>query len=654
MRITGGNVMIEWLHNWLTIDEANQVLSFSFNKEDYEKAENVLSVEAFWNKPNSEVSEVQLNMSLVKESIECTFKPHLSPEEDMVIGDLFFRSPAMIFEDKDKVLALVPDLDYLENSRITPHYMDYIKEGNALFYGIGHYEKTHHVYHRRTKDTFLVKQGQSLFKFYLIEFGYIPEARDYQSITSFLWDKFSRTRMMTKEVTADEDSIKSLEKYAEYTYDWAFNRWESIVWQEFELDGVEVGAPVLIVRTAQKPGLGKEDSWREKKSIWNQAWFSSLRSAYGYRLWGIEWDNDDLISRSEQAKKFALAAPQTNGLFPAVYQAGEDLRWENGKWSHSNRRPENHEEYGHLLDMSWTCYWMLRWYDHIEKDEELLNYSIKYANRLLEFQQPKGNIPGWVHMRSGEISPYLIDSPETSLHAQFLAYLYKLTHDNAYLKASEKAMQFVINEIIPTGRWEDFETYWSCSRTWEGKVYGEKDKRSGLYNQCSFSIYWTAEALKELFQVTGKKEYLLKGEQVLAELSLYQAIWDPPFINVPVLGGFAVMTSDDEWNDARQSLAAVTYYEYYKLTGKEEYKYRSIWAMKASYYMMYCPENKEVKDLYEKTFPYLDSDDYGFEMENAHHGENIDVAGEFTIFDWGNGSASSSLAELFQSGSHMK
>lgn len=638
--------MTDWLNDWLEFADIDEHLQLKINKETEVKEKNIISVEVFWDKDTSTVNEVQLDMNLKSNTIECTFKPHLAPKEDMIIGDLFFRAPAMIFEQSNKMLALIPDIDYLEEKRQTPHFMDYVKEGSKLFYGIGYYKKTRHVYHKRVNKPFTVQNKQTLFKFYLVEWKNIGDRRNFTLVNQFLWEKFGKKRMIIEEVRNTESALNDLVKYAEYTYNWAFNTWKPIVWQQFKLNGRDVGAPVLIVRTAQKPGLGHEDSWREKKSIWNQAWFSSLRSAYGYRLWGMKWNNSDLIEKSELAKQFALSAPQTNGLFPALYEAGEDLKWENGKWGHSNRRPENHEDFGHLLDMSWTCYWMMKWYMNIEKDDDLLEYALIYAERLLELQQPNGNIPGWVHMTTGEISPYLIDSPETSMHALFLIFLYKVTKEEKYLIASKKAMNFVIDDVIPSGRWEDFETYWSCSTMWEGKAYGEVEKRSGLYNQCSFSIYWTTEALKELYKVTNNKEYLSKGEQTLAELSLYQAIWDPGYVNVPVLGGFAVMNTDDEWNDARQSLIATTYDDYYKLTKNEEYKYRSIWAMKASFYMMYCPENVTVKELYEKTFPYMNYEDYGFEMENAHHGENIDIAGEFTIFDWGNGSASSALAEL--------
>lgn len=632
-----------WLYDWFEINNLGNDLQLDISYED----KNIITVEGSWKRDNKKVNQVQLNMYLKDNDTECVFKPHLTPNEDMVIGDLVFRSPAIVLKKGTKMLALIPDLDYLEENRVVPNYMDFVKRDGHLFYGIGFYKKIKHVYHERTDTPFTVKKGQLLFRFYIMQWEDITRERDFRLVNSFLWNYFAKKRMVIDEDTNKEASLKKLSQYVKYTYEWAFNRWSSIVWQEFSINGKEVGAPVLIVRANQKPGLGNENSWREKKSIWNQAWFSSIRSAYGYRLWGQNWGDKNLIHKAELAKGFALLSPQKNGLFPSVFVADDNLSWENGKWKHSNRRPENHEEFGHLLDMSWTCYWMLKWYRDIEKDNNLLNYVNNYAKRLLKLQNKNGSFPSWVHMETDKVSPYLIDSPETSMHAQFLVNLYGITGDKKYLIASERAINFVIEEIIPTGRWEDFETYWSCSRIWEGKQYGQREKRSGLYNQCSFSIYWTAEALKDIYQNTGNEKYLEKGEQVLAELSLYQAIWNPEYVNVPVLGGFGVMNTDDEWNDARQSLVAVTYDNYYKLTGCEEYKYRSIWAMKASFYMMYCPENKIVKKLYDDTFQFMDKNDYGFEMENAHHGENIDTAGEFTIFDWGNGSASSSLAELF-------
>lgn len=636
---------ITWLNNWITLDETLDISITENLRNTYRQA----IVDVKWNDTTQEVSNVQLDMKLTDSSISCMWKPHLSPEEDMVIGDMVFRSPVIIFENGDKMLALVPDLDFMETSRIAPHFFDYVDTERKLYYGLGHYEKTKHVYFKRMEKPFEVVHGEALFRFHLIEWDVEKERRDFTPVPDFIWENFAKKRMAQDGFAQSSliDSVKDLETYAKHTYNWAFKHWEKVVWNEFQLEGQNVGGCVFIVRGSQTPGMGQEDNWREKKSLWNQAWFSSLRSAYGYRLWGEQWNDSEMIHRSNLAKNFALAAPQKNGLFPSVYWAGADNQWDNGSWGYSDRRPEEHEGYAHLLDMSWTCLWMLKWYMDIEQNVQLLDYSRNYANRLLQLQGEDGSFPGWVHEDTGAISPYLIDSPETSMHVWVLTKLYRITGEDHYLKSAVKGMEFVMRDVIPEGRWEDFETYWSCARTWEDKKYGEKDKRSGLYNQCNFSIFWTVEALKELYSVTKEEKYLIEGEKVLAELSLYQAVWEPEYLHVPVLGGFGVMTSDDEWNDARQSLFALTYRDFYEITGKEEYKYRSIWAMKASFHMMYCPENPVVKKIYEKTFPHFGEKDYGFEMENAHHGENNEkYAGEFTIFDWGNGSAAASLAEL--------
>ncbi|MGP4041086.1 hypothetical protein ACTWP4_14485 [Gracilibacillus sp. D59] len=641
-----------WLSQWLTFNDSSSSLHVTIKEVQDDKAKHVAVVEAEWQGSPEELTAVQLNMQLNNKNGKCNWKPHLSPQENMVVGDLVFRSPAIIFEDDKEMFALVPDIDFIDKQRIAPHVMDYVEQNNQLYYGLAHYEKVRHVYFQRTNQSFFVPNKQKLFRFYLVSWDKEQMERDFSPVTTFIWERFAKKRMVS-DLESQTDfihSIKDLNTYVERTYDWAFNKWSSIVWQEFSLNQRPVGGCVLVVKAAQSPNKGKMNNWREKKSIWNQAWFSSLRSAYGYRIWGQQWNDREMIQRSELAKNLALSAPQTNGLFPSVYSADEQQKWENGTWGHSDRRPEKHEEFGHLLDMSWTAIWMLKWYEDIEQDQRLLDYVKTYTERLLETQSTKGSFPAWVHMQTGEISTYLDNSPETSMHVWFLTKMYQMTKEKRLLEAAKLGMEYVMNEIVPNGRWEDFETYWSCSRQWEGKRYGEKDVRSDLHYQCNFSIYWTVEALKALYSVTQKPLYLQKGEQLLAELSLYQAVWEPDYLSIPVLGGFGVMNSDDEWNDARQSLFASTYYDYYQITGKEEYKYRGIWAMRSSFYMMYCPENPKVKQVYEKTYPYFNEIDYGFEMENAHHGENgsyNDISpGEFTIFDWGNGAAASALGEL--------
>lgn len=83
--------------------------------------------------------------------------------------------------------------------------------------------------------------------------------------------------------------------------------------------------------------------------------------------------------------------------------------------------------------------------------------------------------------------------------------------------------------------------------------------------------------------------------------------------------------------------------QYGKLLDKPEYIERGYAALKASFVMMYCTENPQTKQQWEKVHPFFASEDYGFMMENYGHGGRTNPAGEgmgeFTIYDWGNGAA---------------
>ncbi|MBJ6362474.1 hypothetical protein ACFOQM_14505 [Paenibacillus sp. GCM10012307] len=597
-------------------------------------------------RPGAALSGVRVLLP-IDQALACTWKPHLSPEEDMAVGDKMFRSPAIVFENEERMTALVPDLVCIEQERFLPHIMDYTEEGHRLMYGLCSYEETGHVYHK-LQPAAEEMTAPVTFRFYLVEWDKAKgqRDRDYRAVEQFLWEAFAKTRMPMEDET---NVLQELEPYVDYAYGWALDRWKDVTWQQFTLENQEVGGVVFLVCSWQKPGHGREDEWREPKSLWNQAWFCGLRTAYGYALWGRQQGREDWVRKSELALNFALSAPQQDGLFPGYFQAGDDNRWESGRWHMSGpRRPAGHEAYVHLLDSSWTCYWLLKWHRDVEADMRILPYVRSYVDRLLRLQREDGSFPAWVDPAASGISPYLLESPETSMHIMLLLLLHELEPDSRYVAASERAAGMVMMQVVQAGRWEDFETYWSCSKSWEHKQYGVRDPRSGLYNQCNFGMYWTAEALKDLYKATGASHWLDAGEQVLAEASLYQQIWQPAFFPVPTLGGFGVMNSDDEWNDARQSLFALTYLEYYRLTGRESYRARALWAMRASFYMMYCPLNPSVSQIYESVHPQFNEQDYGFHMENFNHHDGTPVGGlgEFTIFDWGCGAASTSLMEF--------
>jgi rhamnogalacturonyl hydrolase YesR len=212
--------------------------------------------------------------------------------------------------------------------------------------------------------------------------------------------------------------------------------------------------------------------------------------------------------------------------------------------------------------MSWTTLLMLRWYEELEKDERLIEYATNYGNALLKLQDEKGYFPAWLDKDTLKPLEILKDSPETSMSVTFLVKLYEITGEQKYLATALKAMNVVMDEIIPTGRWEDFETYWSCCTYGNTSLVGRKVQRNNMYKQCNFSMFWTAEALLACYKVTEDKKYLSAGERCLDEMLMTQASWQPPYIYVEALGGFGVMNCDGEWNDSRQSLFAEIILQY--------------------------------------------------------------------------------------------
>lgn len=608
--------------------------------------------------------------------VEFAWMPHLAPRDRMLVGDMVFRSPAMVFAGAGQAVALIPDLDHLEKAPVRlPAVMDLDRrdpKGGRLYYGYTPYRPAdRHVYFEPDEDRVIeAPEGRLVLRYELLSAPVPRPQASLERVSRYLWERFGRAHTADALLRSKGAEFEGkgheastgpaagmlddrwvqfapLETYAAYAYDWAFERWKDVCWHEFELDGRRVGAVVFIVTAEQSPGYGKPAGWREAKSIWNQAWFSSLRSAYGYYLWGKAWNRPDLIERARLAKEFALAAPQKEGLFPGYYVAGEDGSWETGRWVRSsNRKPPFHEAYYHLVDSSWTALWMLRWYRDLEKDERLRAYVTAYIERLLSLQLPSGAFPSWVHGETGDASHYLRESPQTAMHVLLLSEWAGLTGNERALEAAKKGAEFLISGPIPQGRWEDFETYWSCSREWEMKVYGVRDPKSGLYAQCNFSIYWTAEALCALYEQTRDERYLQHGVEVLGELSLYQQIWNPPYIDIPAFGGFGVMNTDGEWNDARQSLIALTYLRYFRHTGRPDHFERGVAALRAAFTMMYAPENATVSALYQKRHPHFSAIDYGFCVENYAHGgvAGVEGIGPFTIFDWGCGSAAATAA----------
>ena len=580
------------------------------------------------------------------------WSPHLTPTDEHIISQHVFRAPAMIVSEDQKQLVIIPDLDILQKGSPVKWYMDLDAPDNILTLGSSNYEVREHV--------LFVRDSGAVYPPGIFEYGFYMMAHsDQESIfnpwekpVSFFWDRWG------KELYEQGHPIQgTLEPYVEHTYNWAFHTWKDAVWQEFTLNDKKVGAPAFIVNYTQSPNYPGEVDEREFRSVWNQAWFSSLRSAQGVYRYALRSNNSDLLHKARLTKELALAFPQEQGFFPSVigtepvmveiggkkYQRSKD--WDSYLLMNSNRNPysrDPRESPYHILDMSVTADHMLTWYSELEADPQLLEYAKTYADALMEIQFKDGFFPGWL---DSELRPmeHLNQSPESSMSVTFLLKLYKLTRNEKYLHSAIKAMDAVIKEIIPEGQWEDFETYWSCC-TYGVDHLNRKFERNNMYKQNNFSIFWTAEALYNAYKITGDKNYLNWGKRTLDELLMMQAVWQPPYMYINTLGGFGVMNADGEWNDSRQSLFAELIIKYGLEFDDESYIQRGIAALRSSFVMMYCPENPKTKALWEKKYEFFNEKDYGFMMENYGHIGYTDPdgmgVGTFTIYDWGNGAAS--------------
>jgi hypothetical protein len=589
--------------------------------------------------------------------------PHLAPEEGYVVAQHVFRSPALVAGRGPFRVVVVPDLDLVGARPETPWFLDYDAPDRKMWLGLVRTEIPEHVLFKKAPGMTFAP-GRVELGFFVGAFrdgGAVPDP--WREISSFLWERWGRPLFAKGEPIAGP-----LEPYVRRTYEWAFDGWGKFVWQEFDLGGKRVGAPQFIVNISQSPNYPGPWYQREFLSIWNQAWFSSLRSASGLFRYGRSIGGaagEAYRAKARLAKELALAAPVTGGIFPAVIETandvveidGEKLRrprgWSEARWSNSDRTPREHgitPEWYHVLDMSWTALQMLRWHEELEKDGRLVDYARAYGERLLALQDADGFFPGWLHPETHAPGPVMNRTPETSLSATFLLKLAAAAGEPKYRAAALRAIDAVVSKIVPDGNWLDFETYWSCCAWGKDRYIGRKIERNAMHKQNTLSMFWTAEALLEAYTTTGERRYLDWGRRTLDELSMAQQVWQPPFIHVPALGGFGVMNADGEWNDSRETLFAELFLDYGRATGETAYTERGTAALKAGFVMMYCPENPAVKAMWQKVYPWFGPADYGFTMENYGHGGRTSAEGEgmgvFTIYDWGNGAAAEAALRI--------
>jgi hypothetical protein len=583
------------------------------------------------------------------------FTPGLSPNERQVTGQHMFRSPAVIVQHGPVACALIPDTGDVHDQASLRPFLDVRcpkdTPGPAhLEYGIAAYEVDGHIYYTSNVDPVDINHGPVRFACELHVSAVTPVKQAHRAVTRYHWNHHGRESLQDI-----RPQVLPFQQYFDYGYGWA----DENLWRENVIEGRRVGAML---------------SEREyDNDVWFHAWFNQLRTAYGMFLWARDSRRNEKTATSDSdqpdEKRMAMAratrdlvlcSPRERGLFPTIAILPED--GEPVRWVESSLQGGGPGLY-HLLDCSWTAWWLLEWHRGAEPNEETIEFCREYGDALTTLQRDDGSWPDYVRKGTHEcvtnfpearelaeesVSGYvkgMIDkwdtrrlpaSAEVAGSVLFLAELSRAVPDGkCYLDAAMRGERYLEREVIPEHRWFDYETFFSCSP----KPIDFYDARSQQHPQNTMSLYWASEAFRVLADITDDKRLGDISGSLVDYLCLYQQVWSPPFLSAYGFGGFGVMNTDGEWHDARQAIFAEGLARRYESTGNPEYLERSIAATRAGFSCAYIPENA---GIIPKMF---DFGPVGYSSENYAHDGTDHLAGA-SGFDWGMGSALTTVAMM--------
>ena len=574
--------------------------------------------------------------------------PTLCPHEGDVIGDHCFRSPAVILQKGGNSFALVPDLETIKEQRKKrvsvclekgvfdteiqsgdmklSMALERKAEGHAVSYGFAEYDCMHHVYYRLNGNPIAFKAGTRLtIAYYILESDNTPE-HEIRKVLAFLWDMFAKPyvglRLPRK---------LSFEEYAEASCRGVM---ETDEYLEKDLgDGLTVSGFCLAGRRQAKTASEASGFFGDPHdAIWFHEWFNSFRTAFG--LWHHARKRGDAIwqRRAENIKNLLLSAPDASGkgFIPSLYD------FATGDWWNGAPNLGAGKDIYDVSASAHTAQWMLRWDRHIGAVAALSARAGKLAASLIAIQQGNGAFPGFVGPDGAPLD-LLNNSSQGAMASLFLCELHEIKPEPALLKSILKACEFYIREIIPESRFHDFETFFSCS----SKPLDFHDHRTGQHAQNNLSLFWIAHTLLKAHAFTQDKELLKWGLICLDRLSLYQQVWNPPYISLYTFGGFGSMNTDGEWNDTRQVFFSEAYFDAYRLAGLKEYLERGTAALDAGYALLCHPAHKDINPLAYNKYPV------GLVPENFAHNCQ-DGRAMRSSFDWDGGAlmAMSAWTEL--------
>jgi len=554
--------------------------------------------------------------------------PNIKKNPEHIASDHTFRSPVVIMIQDHFCAAVIPDLDVLAKNRRAPHFLNMRFHGdNAPFieYGVAHYKPEPHMYYSKTGETFQLDGILSVACYILVDEE--STRREFlHRVQAFIWDTYGHSSILNH-----EPQVVPFSTCARYGYDMAL--------RELWVDGPEPGTGGITLSTYYDKEKKRWGGRTYPMDIWFHSWFNNMRTAYGQYLWGKRLERPEWMTAARSTARLLLSSPRESGLFCTIYRS-HDKSWESSGQGGGN-------DVYHLPDNAWTAYWLLRFHDDLEHVEGADSFLMDFAQALIELQHDDGSFPARVYKGSLETDSVLDRSASAGLPLWFLAEMrlrgkFPDTVAEKADAAIKSGTAYLHSYILPHQRFDDFELYLSCS----SKPFDFYDPVSCMYGQNTLSIQWCAEAFRSAWLLYNDQQDYDDALFCADILSLYQQVWNAPYLSFHTFGGFGVMNTDAEWNDARQAQFSETLANFYMMTGDVRYLERAVAASRAGFALMVMDENRDIAPYnykgVERNFEI-----HGSSAENYGH-SGLDKRSYQSGFHWGVGSALCTAAILYK------
>ena len=532
--------------------------------------------------------------------LDFVWSQNIKSEAEDIIPNWCFKSPTVMMQQGAIFAALMPKLKERQSVPVALDLNVTSSPTPWMSYGALEAQPHGHSYFRRSPEYGPRVLAGFIEYSYSIVASVQPEKLGYRRVVRRLWAQTGRRDLLMSPDLQRNTVRPELELFDDWRRD-AWLRYADEIYHEFECGGSQCGT-----LASNRNITGDWD--KVQPDAWFNSWFQTLRTAYGWYLYGRTTNNPTIQRKAESVLNLALKSPQERGAFPTIYLLN-DKRWiQDDGWA-------GFQDSYHAFCMSWTGYWMLKWANDLvpRRKEEILAFAKPYGDFLIAKQQSSGVIPSWYNKDLTPRPEFRDFNAETAGSALFLVELTRQTGEEKYARGAERAMDFITREVLPRQRWFDFETFKSCAR----KNFDFYDRWTTQYPQNNLSTIQAAQAYLALYQLTSDAKYLQLGTQVLDYLLLTQQVWNNPAFSPKLIGGFTTQNTDAEWSDARQGYAAVLLWNYYQATGELEYLERAVAAARSTFAVA----------------PW----------ENWAHTGFRDEPGAMTGFHWSTGSAMTSV-----------